>query len=66
MGGPRLKRCRLGACSDRLVRGGRRVRCSKCGTEFPCGHPCAHLDCQAERDVPGSMITAELGIPLKR
>lgn len=54
-------KCRLGKHKDRLMKGGKRVECTTCHDQFPCLLPCKHLDCQAEREVPGSMIEKELG-----
>jgi hypothetical protein len=38
-------RCKPGEHADRPLRGGKRVRCTKCGDEFPCAHDCSHADC---------------------
>ncbi len=44
------------------MRGGKRVECETCHDRFPCDQIlCGHLDCQAERAEPGSIIKKELG-----
>jgi len=48
----RRKKCRPGCHVDEPMRGGKRVRCSECGDEFPCQSACAHLDCEAARQGP--------------
>ena len=34
------------------IRGGKRERCAKCSTEYPCAHACKHVDCMADRGEP--------------
>lgn len=57
----RRGRCANDKHDDELLRGGRRVKCRRCGDEFPCRHACDHTDCRWERDEPGSVIRLELG-----
>lgn len=42
-------KCRRGQHRDKWLRGHKRVKCENCGDEFPCGHPCQHLDCDLAR-----------------
>ncbi len=60
--------CRLGRHKDRLVHGDQAdyVKCETCGSRFPCrALLCGHLDCNAERVEPGSMIGGELGFQVR-
>lgn len=57
----RKPKCKLGQHKDRRMRGGKRVECEVCGDTFPCAHDCSHLDCNLEKQQPGSIIQDELG-----
>lgn len=54
-------KCKPGKHNDRLMKGRKRLECLTCQDKFPCLVACDHLDCIAERQVPGSMIKDELG-----
>jgi hypothetical protein len=56
------KKCRRGQHRDRVVRGGRRLRCTECGDEFPCRHNCDHVDCaEARTDYEFALACSEWG-----
>jgi hypothetical protein len=42
-------KCPIGQHADKLLRGGKRTRCTKCGDVFPCSHACDHFDCRLAR-----------------
>jgi hypothetical protein len=45
-------KCKNTAHDDKPIRGSTRVRCAKCGDEFPCARSCEHLDCMQRRGEP--------------